>query len=100
MACCGQKRAEASRLATSRPETNRPAAQPPNTVRTHAAFAAPPVYDMVEVEYLARSPVLVRGPVTGVTYQFSAAAPIQRVYRGDVNALLSTRHFRAALRMP
>ncbi|NWF82323.1 MAG: hypothetical protein HXY18_00670 [Bryobacteraceae bacterium] len=54
---------------------------------------------MVEVEYLAQSPVVVRGPVTGATYQFSAAAPIQRVYRRDSSALLATRHFRLAGRM-
>ncbi len=55
---------------------------------------------MVEVEYLAQSPVLVRGPVTGTTYQFSAAAPIQKVHRGDVTVLLATRYFRLAIRLP
>lgn len=51
---------------------------------------------MAEIEYVAQSPVVVRGPVTGATYQFSAAAPIQRVYREDASVLLATRYFRPA----
>lgn len=46
------------------------------------------------LRYLARSPVLVRGPATGREYRFSAAQPVQRVARGDSDALLRTGHFR------
>lgn len=67
--------------------------------RSSAGFAAAPAAELVEVEYLEQSPVVVRGPVTGATYQFSAVAPIQRIYRQDLGALLATRHFRLAGRM-
>ena len=90
MGCCGQKRAVASRPPTA----------PPNTTSVHAASPTVPTQDMVEVEYLAQSPVLVRGPITGITYQFSAAAPIQKVHRGDTPVLLATRYFRLAIRLP
>jgi hypothetical protein len=48
---------------------------------------------MVEVHYLARSPVWVRGETTGSIYQFSAAAPIQRVHASDLPALTRSRVF-------
>jgi len=53
---------------------------------------------LVEVEYLSRSPIYVRGTATGAAYQFSAAVPIQRMHRDDAKVLLGTRHFRLARR--
>ncbi len=92
MSCCGQKRARASLPA------DRPAAVPAGAHSVDAGFAAAarPAQGMAEIEYVAQSPVVVRGPVTGATYQFSAAAPIQRVYREDASVLLATRYFRPA----
>jgi hypothetical protein len=49
---------------------------------------------MVEIRYVEQSPVVVRGPVTGRTYQFSSAAPIQKVHGSDAEALIRTRFFR------
>lgn len=75
-------------------------AGPPGASSAYAGFAAVTNIgnDMVEIEYVEQSPVVVRGPATGATYQFSAAAPIQRVYREDLNAMLATRYFRLAAR--
>ena len=47
----------------------------------------------VGLRYLARSPIIVRGPVSGIEYRFSAAQPVQRVARADREALLRTGHF-------
>src|SRR5215469_12396239 len=43
---------------------------------------------MVNLRYLARSAIVVRGPATGAQYHFSAAQPVQRVARADRDALL------------
>lgn len=45
------------------------------------------------LRYLARSPIIVRGPATGIEYRFSAARPVQQVARADRDALLRTGHF-------
>ena len=48
---------------------------------------------VVNLRYLERSPIRVRGPATGVAYQFSAAQPVQAVDARDAAALLRTRLF-------
>lgn len=64
-----------------------------------SAGAAVPVapaaslFGAVTLRYLARSSVVVRGPITGMTYRFSAAEPVQRVARADRDALLRSGHF-------
>lgn len=50
----------------------------------------------VRLRYLERSPVLVRGPVTGRQYEFSGSRPVQRVDGRDAEALLRTGFFRRA----
>jgi hypothetical protein len=55
-------------------------------------MAAAP-FGAVRLRYLARSPVIVRGPVTGATYRFSGTDPVQPVARADRDALLRTGHF-------
>lgn len=47
----------------------------------------------VNLRYLARAAIVVRGPATGMEYCFSAAQPLQRVARADREALLRTGHF-------
>jgi len=52
-----------------------------------------PALGAIELRYLARSPIVVRGPATGREYRFSAAAPLQQVARADVELLLRTPYF-------
>jgi hypothetical protein len=47
----------------------------------------------VTLRYRERGPVLVRGPVTGRPYEFSAAQPTRSVDARDAEVLLRTRHF-------
>jgi hypothetical protein len=47
----------------------------------------------VVLRYRERARVLVRGPVTGRPYEFSAEQPTQSVEARDAEALLRTRHF-------
>ena len=46
------------------------------------------------LEYLERSRIRVRGPVTGALYVFSGVEPVQRVDRRDAPALLGTPYFK------
>lgn len=57
------------------------------------AAAAPVPFGALGLRYLARSPIIVRGPATGIEYRFSAARPVQQVARADRDALLRTGHF-------
>ena len=50
----------------------------------------------VLLRYRERARVLVRGPVTGRPYEFSAEQPTQVVEARDVEALLLTRYFMRA----
>jgi len=79
------------------------AAFPPTASRPAAAPAPAPeprpaatLFGAVSLRYLARSAVVVRGPVTGMQYRFSGAEPVQRVARADRDALLRTGHFAMA----
>ncbi len=72
MGCCGDRRK---------------AVAPP-------ARPAPTVYrGSVTLRYKERSPVRVRGPVTGQEYSFSPAEPEQAVDARDADALVATRFF-------
>lgn len=48
----------------------------------------------IRLRYLARSPILVRGPTSGRAYRFSGEAPVQSVARADAQSLLASGHFR------
>jgi hypothetical protein len=48
----------------------------------------------VFVRYTESQRVVVRGPVTGRRYAFSAASPVQSVDSRDASALLGARYFR------
>jgi hypothetical protein len=45
------------------------------------------------LRFRERARVLVRGPVTGQTYEFSAVQPTQLVDTRDAEVLLLTRYF-------
>ena len=47
----------------------------------------------VMLRFRERARVLVRGPVTGQTYEFSAVQPTQLVDTRDAEVLLLTRYF-------
>jgi len=46
------------------------------------------------LRYTESSPIHVRGPITGKTYQFSGTQPVQAVDKRDAASLLQTRFFR------
>jgi hypothetical protein len=48
----------------------------------------------VQLRYIERSPILVRGPVTGREYKFSASQPVEAIDARDAAALLRTGFFR------
>ena len=112
MACCGQKREALGQALTATRSTNvqavptrtptrstsfadSPPPAPVMTPRPAAALASVP-FGAVGLRYLARSPIIVRGPTSGIEYRFSAAQPVQRVARSDCATLLRTGHFSMA----
>ena len=110
MACCGQKREALTQptimtrsgsvptVSARTPARSTSFADPrpaPPAMAPRPAVVSPVVapYGAVGLRYLARSPIVVRGPVSGIEYRFSAAQPVQRVARADREALLRTGHF-------
>src|SRR5690349_6939854 len=104
--CCGQKRATMMQENVNRttPQTTlrsnpiatqAPAATPPvSNLAPKASVAQPPAgWSSVGLRYLEKSPIRVRGPVTGTQYEFSAADPVRAVDARDAESLLHTRFF-------
>ena len=87
MGCCGQNRAALRRRLTVSP-SNPPAVE----VVEPPASAGPPV----RLHYVQSRAILVRGPVTGRIYQFSAAHADGNVDSRDAAPLLRTSLFRQA----
>ena len=98
MPCCGQKRTALKARRTPAPGRAVTAAQP----QPRKLVASPPVPPApapgvsgdVEIEYLERSRIHVRGVATGRVYEFSSALRVQRVDPRDAVNLLGTRFFR------
>ena len=98
MGCCGQKR---DTLKSAPAIGARPApSHLPGPTRESRSPELPkpgstgPAYAVVGLRYLERTPIRVRGPVTGREYSFSGAHPVQAVDTRDADALLRTRFFR------
>ena len=94
--CCGKRREELRAqsaaklppLRTSQAAIELVQERPRFSAAGHAAGA--PVF----VRYTESQSVVVRGPVTGRRYAFSAANPVQSVDPRDAGALLRARFFR------
>jgi hypothetical protein len=121
--CCGQKRTE---LRNSQTQRTTPSVPPygagnirPQAVRTQpsappAMRTVPPVstqirsvqpqastatstqHSSISVRYQEKSPIRVRGLVSGMSYEFSGCHPVQPVDARDASSLLNTRFFRRA----
>ena len=107
MPCCGQKREALRNSARTMagPAPTPAAPKAPGFQRSPPPAPAPPAvqpaqtppgasHAVVLLEYLQRSPVRVRGPISGREYEFSAASRTQRVAAADAPALLRSGFFR------
>jgi hypothetical protein len=124
--CCGQKRTELRNSQTQRTTPSAPQYGPANSrapavriqssappanqaasphqlaqaesgsVQTRAASTTSTPHALIGVRYLDNSPIRVRGLVSGSSYEFSNARPVQQVDARDASALLNTRFFRRA----
>lgn len=96
MGCCGKARANlsVSRAAVAAAQTpvtassDQPALAQPVLRRPGAAEPAP------MLRYLGQASIVVRGPVTGRGYAFSAADPVKRVDLRDAAVLVRSDYFR------
>lgn len=102
MGCCGQKRSQPPGAVRSTPRTAWPVPavhglnRPAGVAVTGAGADMPGALAGrrgVVLRYREPGHVLVRGPVTGRTYEFSAARPTQAVEARDAEALLRSRRF-------
>jgi len=92
--CCGASR-DAYRAADPAPYLPPPPVPPAaHAAPVPASSAAAPA--SVRLRFLERARVRVRGPATGVNYEFSSSEPVRAVHPGDVEALLRTGHFSRA----
>ena len=70
---------------------------PPSAARTAWPASSAPAHagpaGTVLLRTRARTRLLVRGPVSGRAYEFSAVGPAQAVDSRDAQVLLRTRHF-------
>ena len=113
--CCGQKRTELQNSQTRRTVASVPrsgsannpprpgAAQTSLLPAAQKASPHPPANTTTftpqagsSVRYLDKSPIRVRGLVTGMSYEFSGSHPVQQVDTRDAASLLNTRFFRRA----
>lgn len=120
MPCCGQNRASLSLTSNQGASSTRPtqasspisspvsshsphptpnarAANPTPPSRVAQAAGTPVSFGMsLMLCYLERSPITVRGAVTGRQYAFSMGTPVQSVDVRDAEVLLRTAFFRRA----
>ena len=99
--CCGKNRQQIQRTSGSLPPSpanRRPTGRQsmlniPRAPQLPVA-SSPMPNSPVALRYLQRSPIRVRGPVTGRTYDFSSSNPVQAVDTRDAATLMRTRFFR------
>jgi hypothetical protein len=72
-----------------------PANSQTRTIEPEAVTTSVP-RSLLRVRYLENSPIRVRGLVSGASYEFSGAHPVQHVDLRDAPSLLNTRFFRRA----
>ena len=92
--CCGASR-EAYRAGDPAPYLP-PAPPPPAPLAPVTAEGPGTAPTSVRLRFLERGRVRVRGPVTGMDYEFSGNEPVRAVDPSDAEALLRTRHFSRA----
>lgn len=94
MGCCGQGRTVARRAPTARMAIRKPVsvARPPDPAMPPAPAASSGA--TAQLRYVKQGGIVVRGPVTGKQYAFSAATPVQQVAAQDAAGLLRTSWFR------
>src|SRR5690349_16084636 len=96
MSCCGQKRAEASHMA-SQAAPRVPAAVPAAAAVAPAAPAASlNVADGVTLRLTHQTSIEVEGPVSGKRYRFNGRGAMQSIDKRDADSLLSTGFFARA----
>lgn len=94
MGCCGQARGAVAAALAPYPEAPPPAPAPdpgPEPVRRD-----PAPEHAVRLRFTQAADMRVRGPATGLAYDFTAVAPVQPVDGRDAEVLLATGYFRRA----
>ncbi|HWK89506.1 MAG TPA: hypothetical protein VNP72_05905 [Longimicrobium sp.] len=93
MGCCGQARDAAVAAVAEYPG---PAPRPLPAPGPAPGRRDPAPEHAVRLRFTQSSAMRVRGPATGLTYDFTAAAPVQPVDGRDAEVLMGTGYFRRA----
>ncbi len=94
MGCCGQTRSSLGASPTTPTHRSVANGNPPAGWSVGAWTGSPS--RSVNLRYLEDAAIAVRGPVSGLQYQFSRSDPVQRVDTADAIVFLRTRFFRQA----
>jgi hypothetical protein len=81
---------------TQKTSPQQPANPQTRSIQPQVATATSTQHHSISVRYLERSPIRVRGLVSGMSYEFSGSRPVQQVDARDASSLLNTRFFRRA----
>jgi hypothetical protein len=81
---------------TQKTSPQQPANPQTRSIQPQVATATSTHHHSISVRYLERSPIRVRGLVSGMSYEFSGSRPVQQVDARDASSLLNTRFFRRA----
>lgn len=94
--CCGKRREELSAQSAAKLPPSRTSQATLESDKGRPLFSgtAHAAGTPVAVRYTESQSIVVRGPVTGRRYAFSAANPVQSVDQRDAGALLQARFFR------
>jgi hypothetical protein len=94
MVCCGRKRLIPNSSAATSGSMQKPinGLRPQNNSQPSRLAASP--FATASIRYLKQGAVIVRGPVTGRQYSFTAVQPVQTVDKRDAEHLLRTSRFR------
>src|ERR1039457_3428652 len=93
MVCCGRKRLIQNKPSATSGSMQKPmnGSRPQN--KPPSRLSASPVAT-ASLRYLKQGGLVVRGPVTGQQYSFTAVHPVQTVDKRDAEHLLRTSRFR------
>jgi len=94
--CCGKRREELTAQSAAKlpPSSTSQASFEVHKARRVLSVSGPGAAAPVSIRYTENYSIVVRGPVTGRRYPFSAANPVQPVDSRDAATLLQARFFR------
>lgn len=96
MGCCGKARANLGVSRAAIAPASAPAGGARHQLRTIPNLPVNQGASPLQLRYAGAAAIVVRGPATGRSYNFSQVEPVRAVDPRDALVLLGTRYFRQA----